>query len=75
MVGTNVLGRASERQAHRQYEMIERINSLTDSLHTMLIAQDQMVTTLIDITQALVAKTNEIDAEVDALTARQDAQP
>lgn len=81
MVGTNVLGRAAERQSQRQYEMIERMNSLTDQMHTLLQSQDHIVQALLTVAEsnrealvALVAKTNEIDAEVDTLTAR-DAQP
>lgn len=75
MVGTNVLGRASERQAARQYEMVERITDLTDQMHTLLQAQDQIVTALLTISEAnrdalihIAAKTEEIDAEVDAIT-------
>jgi len=75
MVGTNVLGRATEAQARRQYEMVERMNQLTDQMHTMLQSQDVMVTTLLQMAQAnrvaiatLAAKTEEIDREVDTMT-------
>jgi len=74
MVGTNVLGRASERQAQRQYEMVTQITELTAEQHTMMAAQRDMLTALIHINEALQrtlqqieAKTNEIDAEVDSL--------
>lgn len=82
MVGQNVIGRIAERQARRQYEMIERMNALTDQMHTLLISHDQIIQTLLTMAEAdradmayIRAKNDEIDAEVDALTARQDASP
>ncbi|PSR20079.1 MAG: hypothetical protein C7B45_16640 [Sulfobacillus acidophilus] len=78
MVGTNVLSRASERQARRQYEMVTQITQLTEELHTMMAAQRDMLTALIHLNEAVqstlqtvAAKTAEIDAEVDALTDRE----
>jgi len=75
MVGTNVLGRATEAQAKRQYAMVERMNQLTDQMHTMLESQDVMVSTLLAIAHSnreaisvLANKTDEIDREVDAIT-------
>lgn len=78
MVGQNVLARVAERQAQRQYEMVARIDAVADQMHTMLMAQDAIVQTLLTMAQAsrddmayLRAKNDEIDAEVDALTAHQ----
>jgi len=77
MVGQNVLSRASDRQAERQYHMVEQITELAAESQTMMAAQREMVTTLIHLSEAMTAmlarieaKTVEIDAEVDALTER-----
>lgn len=82
MVGTNLLNRRSEQQAARQYEMITRMNGLTAQMHTLLVAQDQIVQTLLTMAEAnrdailaLTDKTNEIDDEVDALAARTSPTP
>lgn len=77
MVGTNLLNRNSETQAHRQYEMVQRIDHLAQELQLMMQAQASMLTTLIDLSETstavlrqLDAKTQEIDAEVDAWMAK-----
>lgn len=82
MVGQNLLNRTNERQNARQYEMVQRINHLTDQMHTLLVSQDQIVQTLLTMAEAnrqhieaLMAKTNEIDAEVDALSAKEGVIP
>lgn len=82
MVGQNLLNRTNERQNHRQYEMVQQINHLTDQIHTLLVAQDQIVQTLLTMAEAnrqhieaLMAKTNEIDAEVDALSGKEGVLP
>lgn len=76
MVGTNLLNRSTEQQNKRQYEMVQQITELTAQMHTLLQSQDAVVQTLLtmaeshrDTLAAIVAKTDEIDAEVDALTA------
>jgi uncharacterized membrane protein len=81
-VGQNVMGRASELQAARQFAMIERIDAITDSLHALLVSQDAVVQSLLTMAQAdredmqyLRAKNDEIDAEIDELTARQEGSP
>ena len=77
-VGQNVLSRAGEAQAQRQYAMIQRIDQITQAMTDSMTAQRAMLTTLIDLAdtstallKAVEAKTQEIDAEVDALTAKE----
>ena len=78
MVGTNLLNRKSEAQAQQQYAMIQRIDQITQAMTDSMTAQRAMLTTLIDLADtstalltAVEAKTQEIDAEVDALTAKE----
>ena len=78
MVGTNLLNRKYEIQAQRQYTMIQRIDQITQAMTDSMTAQRAMLTTLIDLAdtstallKAVEAKTQEIDAEVDALTAKE----
>ena len=78
MVGTNLLNRKSEAQAQQQYAMIQRIDQITQAMTDSMTAQRAMLTTLIDLAdtstallKAVEAKTQEIDAEVDALTAKE----
>lgn len=74
MVGQNVLGRAGERRDAEQFRMTQQIDGLTQELRTMIGAQQAMLDTLITLgdqnvaaLRAVQAKTEEIDAEVDAL--------
>ena len=77
MVGTNLLNRSSEQQAQRQYAMIQRIDHITQTITDSMGAQRAMLSTLIDVAETstavlktVEAKTQEIDAEVDILTAK-----
>lgn len=79
MVGQNVLGRASERQAAQQFRLVIHIDQLTQDLHTMMAAQRDMLDAQVRLNEAVLhtirqiqAKTDEIDAQVDALTLRED---
>ena len=78
MVGTNLLNRKYEIQAQRQYAMVQRIDQMTQAMTDSLTAQRAMLSTLIDLAdtstavlKVVAAKTQEIDAEVDALTAKE----
>jgi uncharacterized membrane protein len=72
-VGQNVLNRATERQNQRQYELVQRIDRMAGELHTMMETQAAVISSLIDLGETSIAvlkqveaKTQEIDAEVDA---------
>lgn len=78
MVGTNLLNRKYDDQTQRQYTMIERIDLITQTMMDTLATQRAMLTSLIDVAEAstsllqkVEAKTQEIDAEVDALTEKE----
>ncbi len=81
-VGQNVLGRVSERQAQQQYAMVQRIDRMAQELHLMMEAQATVLETLMDLSQASIAvlrqveaKAEEIDSEVDHLTAKEEIRP
>jgi uncharacterized membrane protein len=77
-VGQNVMNRYAEARAEEQFRLTAQINRFADEIRTVQQVQQAMLDTLITLSEQTITvlhavddKAQEIDAEIDAWTARE----